>query len=170
MKNIVRNILILIIIFLFILVVYQKYRYDKIINGNVWTSNDYIAHEYYCNFTKTYRIVNLLDGYVAEIPEWSYIAVDQFQNHEVITLKVPSKLKEGLEENKYYEFKYMIVGNGSINSMDDVNKYITLDEIILNKKEEDVKVYLMINETSKTGLEQINENICQSGQRIVFLD
>lgn len=170
MKNFVRNILILIVIFLIVLVGYQKHNYDKIINGNVWKSNDYITHEYYCDFTKTYRIVNLLPGYVASVSEWSYVAVDQFQNQNVIALKVPSKLKERLKENNYYEFKYMIVGSGSINSMDDVNKYMTLDEIILNKKEDDVKVYLTINETNKTGLEQVNENICQSGQGLVFLD
>ena len=170
MKNFIRNMLIVIIVFLIVLVGYQKYRYNKIINGNVWTSNDYITYEYECSFTKTYRIVNLLTGYIAEVPEWSYVVVDQFQNHNAIALKVPSKVKEGLKENKYYEFKYTIVGIGSINSMDDVNKYITLDEVIPDKRGEEVKVYLTIEETSKIGLDQLNENICQSGQKKVFLD
>lgn len=168
MKNIVRNILIIIIVLLIILVGYQKYHYEKIITGKVWTSNDYVTHEYECNFIKTYRIVNLLDDYVAEVPEWSYIAVDKFQDHNVVALKIPSRLKEGLEEGKYYEFKYMIVGVGSINSIDDINKYITLDEVILNRKEDEVKVYLTIEETAKQGMEQIQQNICQNGSKLIL--
>ena len=31
---------------------------------------------YDCSFTKTYRVVDLLDGYIAEVPEESYIVVD----------------------------------------------------------------------------------------------
>ena len=168
MKNIVRNILILIIVGLIILVTYQKYHYDKVMSGS--ESNNYVTHQYECSFIKTFRIVNLLDDDIAEVPEWSYIVVDQFQNHEVVALKVPSRLKEGLEEGKYYEFKYMIVGTGSINSIDDINKYITLDEAIINRLSDEVKVYLTIRETALEGLEQKNQHICQSGGQMVFLD
>ena len=31
-----------------------------------------------CSFTRTYKIVNLLDGYIAAVPEVSYVIVDQF--------------------------------------------------------------------------------------------
>lgn len=36
---------------------------------------------YDCTFTQTYRIVDKLDGYIAEVPEKSYVIVDKFQSH-----------------------------------------------------------------------------------------
>ena len=167
MKNIVRNILILIIATLVILVCYQKYHYRRTCN-NMLRSEDYINHEYYCSFIRDYRIVNLLGGYVAEVPEWSYVVVDAFQDHNPITLKIPSKLKEGLEEGKYYEFKYTIVGNGSVSTLEDINKYITLDEIISDTTGDDIKVYLMITESKREGLNQIHENICQNFPQLII--
>ena len=38
--------------------------------------------EYDCTFTQTYHVVNLLDGYVAEVPELSYVILDKFLDHQ----------------------------------------------------------------------------------------
>ena len=111
--------------------------------------------EYDCSFTKTYHVVNLLDGYIAEVPEWSYIALDQFQSHGIFAAKIPSSLKEGLEKHKYYEFTYTIKGNGIVKTMEDINNYLVLDDS--NAK---LKVTLNVKETDKTGLGQIEEDIC----------
>ena len=163
-------ILVLVIIGLLYGLLYQKKHYQNLINdisvdsnNSGWTSNDYVEKEYNCNFTKTYRVVNLLDGYIAEVPEWSYVILDQFQNHKIYAAKIPTKLKEGLEENKYYEFKYIIVGNGDIKSMEDINDYIVLDDVLLNSNVysgERARVILSIVETDKEGLEQVQQDIC----------
>ena len=96
-----------------------------------------------------------MDGYIAEVPEWSYIALDQFQSHGIFAAKIPSSLKEGLEEKKYYEFTYTIKGNGIVKTMEDINNYLVLDDS--NAK---LKVTLNVKETDKTGLGQIEEDIC----------
>ena len=168
MKNIIRNILVFVIIILIIMLAYQRYQYKKVVNSNLGENNTYIPHEYECTFTKTYRIVNLLSDYVASVPEWSYVVVNKFQDDNVIVLKIPTKLKEKLVEGKYYEFKYTIVGNGSVNTMDDINKYITLDEVILRVYTDDIKVYLTVSETTKEGLEQRQQNICQNVSPILI--
>lgn len=114
------------------------------------------SKEYDCSFTKTYRVVNLLDGYIAEVPEWSYIILDQFQNHSAIAIRIPSLLKNKLQENKYYEFTYTIKGSDKIiSTMEDINKYLVLDDSTA-----DLKVTLNIKQTDKQGLEQVQENIC----------
>ena len=45
-----------------------------------------------CSFTQTYNIVNLMDGYIAEVPEYSYVIVDKFQMHGAIAHVLPTKL------------------------------------------------------------------------------
>ena len=157
-KNlIIIGILSVIILFLVGGLFYQKHYFDKIYNGNVWTSNDYIEDEYDCKFTKTYRIVNLLNGYISEVPEWSYVAVDQFQNMNVLALRVPTELKSNLKENTYYEFTYSIKGEGTINTMEDINNNLVFDDS--NAK---LKVTLDIRKTDKIGLEQVQEGICKA--------
>ena len=157
-KNIIIiSILSVIVIFLIGGLIYQKQHYEKMINGNIWTSNDYVEDEYDCSFTKTYRVVNLLDGYISEVPEWSYVVVDQFQNHNVVSLKIPTELKNKLKDNEYYEFTYRVKGSGDINTMEDINNYLSLDD-----GNEKLKITLDIKETDKTGLEQVQEDICRA--------
>lgn len=139
---------------------YQKKYYQKELNNNAWTSNDYIdtnneEDEYDCSFTKTYRVVNLLDDYIAEVPEWYYVAVDSFQNHSIFAAKIPFVQKEKLQEDNYYEFTYTIIGKGNIKNMEDINSYLVLDNSNL-----EFKVTLNVKETDKQGLEQIQQDIC----------
>ena len=142
----------------------QQKHCNKETNGTGDKEDNAINKEYFCKFTKTYRVVNLLDGYVAEVPEWSYVVLDQFQNHEAIAHKIPANLKEKLQQGKYYEFNYTIVGNGYIKTIEDINKHIVLDDVVLNSSVysgKKARIILNISETDKQGLEQIQQDICQ---------
>lgn len=121
--------------------------------------------EYNCSFTKTYNIVNKLDGYIAEVLELSYIVVDQFQSHGAMTHIIPTELKNSLEVNKSYEFTYTLKGKGTINDMFDVYSHLSGTTVNKSQNNEDLtnlSVTLTIKETDKTGLSQIQENICQN--------
>lgn len=153
---IVISILSLIIIGLIGGIIYINNYYKKQLDYIFYTTEDETKdREYDCSFTRTYRVVNLLDGYIAEVPEWSYVALDQFQAHGIFAAKIPSSLKKELKENKYYEFTYAIKGNGIVKTMEDVNKYL-----VLNDSNAEFKITLDIKETNKQGLEQVQENIC----------
>lgn len=116
---------------------------------------------YDCSFTQTYRVVNLLDGYIAEVPERSYVIVDKFQSHGAYAHPILTNLKEDLEINKYYEFTYHIKGTGVINDLNDVVSHITDKSLSEDIPEGMLRVNLSIKETNKEGLEQVQENICQ---------
>lgn len=114
---------------------------------------------YDCTFTQTYRIVDKLDGYIAEVPEKSYVIVDKFQSHSAFAHPIITDLKDNLEVNKYYEFTYHIKGSGIVNDISDVVSHIT-DKSLEEVSEDIYLVNLSIKETDKTGLDQIQENIC----------
>ena len=114
---------------------------------------------YDCSFTKTYRVVDLLDGYIAEVPEESYIVLDAFQTHSAFTHKISSEAKKNLEVNKYYEFTYYLKGRGIINDIEDVKNSISALNSI--KSDNSLKVLLEVTETNREGLEQVQENICE---------
>lgn len=114
---------------------------------------------YDCSFTKTYRVVDLLDGYIAEVPEESYIVLDAFQTHSAFTHKISSEAKKNLEVNKYYEFTYYLKGRGIINDIEDVKNSISALNSI--KSDNSLKVLLEVKETNREGLEQVQENICE---------
>ena len=123
------------------------------------TTNEQIIYQnsvniYDCKFTVTYKIVNLLEDYTYEVPEYSYIVVDKFQQHTPITHYIPTNIKQQLELNKYYEFTYHIKGTGNIENIYDIINHID------NTNNNSYNVTLSIEETSKTGLEQIQQNIC----------
>lgn len=114
---------------------------------------------YDCSFTRTYRVVDLLDGYIAEVPEESYIVLDAFQTHSAFTHKISSEAKKNLEVNKYYEFTYYLKGRGIINDIEDVKNSISALNSI--KSDNSLKVLLEVKETNREGLEQVQENICE---------
>lgn len=113
--------------------------------------------DYDCSFTVTYRVVDMLDGYIAEVPEYSYVVVDKFQVHGAIAHFIPTELKRQLEINKYYEFTYQVKGKGNINDIYDVINNISIDHY----ENDNLSVVLSIRETDKVGLEQVQENICK---------
>lgn len=125
---------------------------------------------YDCSFTQTYRVVNLLDGYIAEVPELSYVVLDKYLSHGAFSHIIPSRLKTNLETNKYYEFTYQIKGKGNIKDMNDIYMEISSTELYSQAddktknelyKDKELFVYLTIKETDKKGVEQIQENICE---------
>ena len=131
-----------------------EYNEDKDI-----VQNKNLEKEYDCSYTKTYRIVNLLEGYVAEVPELSYVVLDAFQTHSAFTHKISSEAKKNLEVNKYYEFTYYLKGRGIINDIEDVKNSISALNSI--KSDNSLKVLLEVKETNREGLEQVQENICE---------
>lgn len=131
------------------------------INKNSDDNNDTNKKYYDCSFTKTYRIVNKLDGYVSATNTFDYIVVDSFQSFVPVVISIPLGEKEKLEIDKYYEFTYTLKGTGTIEDMEDIDEYmqgvITIPENVSN-----LDVNLKIKSTEKVGLEQINESICTS--------
>ena len=119
---------ILLIVLLVSSIVYIVFLQKKYTNCNKNNKNDEPTvdknkvskeREYDCTFTQTYHVVNLLDGYIAEVPELSYVILDKFLDHQAISHFIPTSLKNELENDKYYEFTYQLKGKGYIENMDD---------------------------------------------------
>ena len=69
-----------------------------------------------------------------------------------------------LETYKYYEFTYHLKGKGLINNFEQLNSYLIsslFNKYHGNPSSGTVYVELDIVETSKKGVEQIQENICK---------
>lgn len=142
---------------------YLHHENDKLLKEEVKVKdNDNIDKEVYydCSFTQTYRVVDLLDGYVAEVPEMSYVILDKFQMHGAYAHIISSEQKKKLEVNKYYEFTYYLKGTtkDKINDINDVLSYSSFNNQI--KSDNSLSVLLEIKETDKLGMEQIQEDIC----------
>lgn len=162
-KNIVIVVLSITVVLLTFFVVKLKL-YENIEQKNN-TNNNAIKFEteqkeYDCSFTKTWRVVDKMDGYVAEVPEKSYVIVDKFQSHNAYAHPILTNLKEDLEVDKYYEFTYQVKGTGIINDISDITRYIT-DESLDEVPDGVLRVKLSIKETNKQGLDQIQEDICK---------
>lgn len=161
-------ILIVIIIGLVGCNIYLKYNNDKLTKENntkeqenANSASDKEEKYYDCSFTRTYRVVDLLDGYIAEVPEVSYVVVDIFQAHGAYAHIISSEDKKKLEVNKYYEFTYTLKGvtKDKIEDIDDVLKYLSFSNNI--NSDNSLKVLVDIKETNKKGLEQLHEKICE---------
>ena len=142
---------------------YLHHENDKLLKEEVKVKdNNNIDKEVYydCSFTQTYRVVDLLDGYIAEVPEMSYVILDKFQIHGAYAHIISSEQKKKLEVNKYYEFTYYLKGTtkDKLNDINDVLKYSTFNNQI--KSDNSLSVLLEIKETDKLGMEQIQEDIC----------
>ena len=144
---------------------YLHYENDKLLKEEVKVKdNNNIDKEVYydCSFTQTYRVVDLLDGYIAEVPERSYVILDKFLTHGAYAHIISSEQKKNLEVNKYYEFTYYLKGitKDRINDINDVLKYSSFNNQI--KSDNSLSVLFEIKETDKLGMEQIQEQICKA--------
>lgn len=144
---------------------YLHHENDKLLKEEVKVKdNNNIDKEVYydCSFTQTYRVVDLLDGYIAEVPEMSYVILDKFQIHGAYAHIISSEQKKKLEVNKYYEFTYYLKGTtkDKINDINDVLSYSSFNNQI--KSDNSLSVLLEIKETDKLGMEQIQEKICKA--------
>lgn len=145
--------------------IYLHLENDKLLkeNNNIKKVEPTTNKETYydCSFTKTYRVVDLLDNYIAEVPEMTYVVLDQFLVHGAYAHKISSVQKKKLEVNKYYEFTYTLKGltKDKINDINDVLKYNSFNNLI--KSDNSLRTLVEIKETDKRGLEQIQEDICK---------
>ena len=144
---------------------YLHYENNKLLKEEVKVKdNNNIDKEVYynCSFTQTYRVVDLLDGYIAEVPEMSYVILDKFQIHGAYAHIISSEQKKKLEVNKYYEFTYYLKGTtkDKLNDINDVLKYSSFNNQI--KSDNSLRVLLEIKETDKLGMGQIQEEICKA--------
>ena len=152
--------------------IYLNYENNKLIKENNTTKGDEdntinkvtdnTKEVYYdCSFTKTYRVVDLLDGYIAEVPEMSYVVVDQYLTHGAYSHIITSELKKKLEVNKYYEFTYTLKGatKDKINLLLYILSYFSFNNAI--RSDNRLRVLLEIKETDKLGMGQIQEDICK---------
>lgn len=91
-------------------------------------------------FRRTYHVLNVIES---DEEEYLYVTVRMFQDEEVATVKIPSKLLPTIQANKNYEFQF-----GYIEPVED-----TIVSIFKNT------TLLSIHETGKVGLEQIQESM-----------
>ena len=116
-----------------------------------------------CSFTKTFKIVNLMEGYIAAVPERSSVIVTQFQMFEAIAHGLPTKLKENLKVGQSYEFTYHI--KGKMDSSKELDMYDVIGMIVEEHPNNDnLTATLKIKKTDKLGLDQIQEPICKSSK------
>ena len=109
-----------------------------------------------CTFTRTHHVVDLLEDYRGEVPESTFILVDHFQDHYPQVLHIPNTMRDGLEVSKYYEFTYTILRNNNYQSENDI-----LNDLVGDVISNNFEIDLVIRETDRLGLEQINESICK---------
>ena len=133
---------------------------DKITNNDVENDNvEQIALD--CSFTRTYKIIDLMDEYRAATPERSFIIVDQFQFFVPVVHSIPTKLKENLKVGEYYECTYHIKGK-----MDALKELEMMDVVGIIVEEhpdnDNWTATLQIKKTDKLGLEQTQEPICKT--------
>ncbi|MBQ9854452.1 MAG: hypothetical protein IJO57_05420 [Bacilli bacterium] len=135
---------------------------DKITNNDVENDNvEQIALD--CSFTRTYKIIDLMDEYRAAAPERSFIIVDQFQFFVPVVHSIPTKLKESLKVGQYYEFTYHIKGK-----MDSSKELEMIDVVGMIVEEhpnnDNLTATLQIKKTDKLGLDQTQEPICKTSK------
>ena len=98
---------------------------------------------YTCSFTRTYLVLDISDS---NDYEFIYLTLREFQEEEVVTVKVKRELASFIIEDNNYEFKFVSTGKSSNVDIKSLFESNTL---------------LSINPTDKIGLEQINENVCK---------
>lgn len=134
---------------------------NKITDNDVVNNEDDEQIEFDCSFTRTYKIVDLMNDYIAAGPDYSYVVIDQFQFFEPVVHGLPTKLKDNLKVGEYYEFTYHIKGKINLTNdldMDDINDMIVLE----HPDNDNLTATLKIKKTDKLGLEQIQESICKT--------
>lgn len=116
---------------------------EKIENNNYFTI---ASLENYLNeddtFIQTFRVLNVADS---NDENYQYLTIRAFQDEEVVTVKVLKELNDNIKENKDYEFTFLY-DSKKIKEND-------IKELFANRK------LVNITETSKTGLDQIMDNV-----------
>lgn len=98
---------------------------------------------YTCSFTRTYLVLDISDS---NDENYVYLTLREFQEEEVVTVKVKRSLASVIIEDNNYEFKFASTGKSTNLDIKSLFESNTL---------------LSINSTDKIGLDQINENVCK---------
>ena len=168
---IIISILSLIVIGLICVIIHINNYYKKQLDYIFYTNADEIKErEYNCSFTKTHKIIQILD-YNFAMEGVSYAIVDDFQGYQPLVVVIPKDMENKLEKDKYYEFTYKLNGKGIIKDFNDLNSYLI--GTLSNKSRGNdsvgtIYVDIEINETNKKGLDQVQENICTPKSTIKF--
>lgn len=100
-----------------------------------------------CEFTKTFKVYKIINEYISTTTiDKKYVILTVFQSEQLILTTIANEFTKSLEENKFYEFKFSGNKNFLINTIN--------DELIFGNFN-----LVSVNETSKSGLEQINNGI-----------
>lgn len=168
-----RKTFILVVILVFLVVLLSGFIiYDRVIRRKVKDdTNDIVekdnndsslSSEETCTFTRSHHVVNLLEDYVGEVPESTFVLVDHFQSHYPVVLQIPSDKRNILEVDKNYEFIYTVPKNNDFTSEDEILSLLVGDLINSNNgNKEKGNISLTIKESEKVGLELISEEICK---------
>ena len=145
-------------------IIYINNYYIKQLNYINYTNVDETkGKEYDCSFTRTYKIIDLMDEYRAAVPERSFIIVDQFQFFVPVVHSLPTKLKENLKVGEYYEFTYHI--KGEMDALKELEMMDVVGMIVEEHPDNDnLTATLQIKKTDKLGLDQTQEPICKTSK------
>lgn len=112
-------------------------------NKNMTYSDGFcIAKDYSCRFTRTYQILDISES---NNELYLYFTLKQFQNDDVVTVKVSQEMGKSIEEDKYYEFTFVSKSKKYDDTIKDIFDNNELIEIDISDKE---------------GLDQIQEKLC----------
>lgn len=103
-----------------------------------------IQKKYTCTFIRTYKVEYILPS---NSEDFLYLTIRAFQDEEVQTIKINKDLFSKIEQGKYYEFKFKPL------------EKIEQDTILNIHQKSQI---ISIEETERIGLEQIQDNICES--------
>lgn len=98
---------------------------------------------YTCSFTRTYLVLDISDS---NDEAYIYLTLREFQEEEVVTVKVKKELSSVIIEDNNYEFTFASTGKSSDVDIKSLFESNTL---------------LSINATDKIGFDQMNENVCK---------
>jgi len=98
---------------------------------------------YTCSFTRTYLVLDMSDS---NDYDYVYLTLREFQEEEVVTVKVKRSLASVIVEDNNYEFTFASTGKSSSIDIKTLFESNTL---------------LSINSTDRIGFDQINEDICK---------
>ncbi len=98
-----------------------------------------------CSFTRTYKVYKILNEFNSTVTlNQKYVILTSFQSEKLILVLVDKNLN--LRENKVYEFKFDSSKNYILNT---TNEQLLFEQFNI----------VSVNETTKIGLEQVNEII-----------
>ena len=104
-------------------------------------SENSLAENSKISFTRTYNVLNIANSFDEN---YLYLTIRQFQFDEVETVKVLKSLASSVEVNKNYEFTFKYTNKKIEDNIKSIFENAMLE---------------VINETNKTGLEQVQDEI-----------